>query len=390
MKPKSCSDLSQTVILPYELIEECLSQLVLLDPRGTDPLTLLHVLPGLKQLRNVILRHSLHDRIQSALDSKYSALRDLLIESWDWSQSDLREQQHPAVIAATHGHAHVLAWLLQHGLMTEYAERTASQPHLADVASAHGHVDVFDWLVENELITDAYTERAIGDAVRAGHNHVLTWWYDSQQLLVKVADDAFDDAMSRDNPFAVFWLCDAGLHDYEFGIPKLALEAGTQIEFWARALDTAIELDDDGAVLSWFFNTMPKTNFSSNSDGNSAGQASDEQKPTFWAEVIKRASRSNDVAALSWLLETLTEQGFVRPQEWAEVAPSDSQDAVIDRLDWWRDSGLSLPYDHTLIHAALNQAYGPSVAKWWQKHVREAAFARDLDRLVVKFPDLTV
>ncbi|KAI9168406.1 hypothetical protein H9P43_007778 [Blastocladiella emersonii ATCC 22665] len=254
-----------------ELVEAVLIQAVLLDPHNTDPLPLLRVGPNLTRLRDTVLCHSLHARMQRAFYPEHEEFRDLLLayrenvacddeeeaifyfcllcaagtngetlddyESYRWLWQDL-DLYHPDSIVAAHGHDELLDYMFDRGYIALHSNHSDESPHPIVLAAKYGHVGVFDFYVVDlqyilripnlphpadvasahghvdvlEWLSEAgfmvgYTARAIDDAVQAGHADVLDWWKDSG-LDIKVSESSLHYTIENDDADLVLWLVD--------------------------------------------------------------------------------------------------------------------------------------------------------------------------------------
>ncbi|KAI9168548.1 hypothetical protein H9P43_007921 [Blastocladiella emersonii ATCC 22665] len=131
--------------LPLELIEEILVQAILLDPERTDPLPLLHVLPGLGHLRRVVLRYFLHARVQRALEFDNKELRGLLIQHRQPCSDPAQFNFYRCLLCADDRFE-----LMEQCMDRDWIE--LGPPYLADVATACGRHLIIDWLHESGRI----------------------------------------------------------------------------------------------------------------------------------------------------------------------------------------------------------------------------------------------
>ncbi|KAI9183694.1 hypothetical protein H9P43_004612 [Blastocladiella emersonii ATCC 22665] len=386
---------------PRDVIERILVHAIMLDVRGTDPLPLLRVAPGLSNLRRTVLRYSLHARLQRALEPPRAVLRGKLLEHCGPSPDLDQSAFYLSLLVASN----------RKDLMEAWNKRKLDGTCLAlvDVASAAGRVGVLKYLHSRKLIKKSnYTERAIDDAAAAGHLAILRWWEQSG-LPRKATERAFFGAVESNDPAVLDKVHELDLDAivrFEDGmdLPLYALEIGSfriidewsgqnESGGWTRELDWGAYIPGElscgklsAAAFDWQYRVVsieylhPYLQHGYNLDLRCKYErdATSREPPIklplvdraveFWRYVVMCATEANAVAVLDWAAATLPAQYVVCPAGWMCVnGKDDDEAAVLARLQWWKDSEIPLKLDFCDRAVADAAELGfDGVVAWWR------------------------
>ncbi|KAI9187690.1 hypothetical protein H9P43_002081 [Blastocladiella emersonii ATCC 22665] len=282
---------------------------------------------------------------------------------------------------------------------------------LVDIASSLGYLDVLNYLESRKLIKH-YTECAIDEACGVGHLDVLHWWKRSS-LPLKATVRAYEGAIALDNPAIVDWIFDTELErtmDFEptVWVPIDALEAGSfkilresKLVYTEGECSWMHEMNWESFVvrtlcrgklrvgtLEWIkgnvprhhLDPYPRDNFCCTAkyrsffsrerlnafrDGGQFAKSPAARALGFWRFVVLAATEYNALNILVWAAANLSGEYVVCPETWLCVEKDDDEDAVLARLQWWKNSGIPL---NLVVHdralAAATELGFTKVAAW--------------------------
>ncbi|KAI9156026.1 hypothetical protein H9P43_009136 [Blastocladiella emersonii ATCC 22665] len=87
----------------------------------------------------------------------------------------------------------------------------------------------------------------------------------------------------------------------------------------------------------------------------------------FWKYLVLCATEFCAIEVLDWAAEFVPPKSLVCPLTWICVDKNDNEASVLERLNWWKTSGIKLaPGPYHLAVATAEQLEFDKVVAWWR------------------------